>query len=501
MRALIAGWLLACLCCTFASRAAPPELPPTAATTTLRSADLLADVDVLQQAYEALHPGLYRYNTPARMQAHFATLRRDFGHDQTLPQAFLALSRFTAQVKCGHTYPNFYNQRKAVQQALFEGQDKLPVHFRWLGERMVVTRDLTPDGALPAGTEIVAIDGINAGDVLRALLPLVRADGSNDAKRRALLEVQGEDGYETFDVYRVLLYPKDQATFALDVRAPGQRDLRRVEVAAQTLEQRRAARPAQSDGDNPGWRFGIGDDGIATLKMPGWALYDSKWDWKAFLADAFVQVDARRPAALVIDLRGNEGGIDVGDEILPHLVAAPLTIRNAPPLVRYRKVPDALVPVLDTWDPSFRDWGDKAVAHDARYLRLVRDADDIADAGAGRVVTPRVPRYAGPVFVLVGATNSSATFQFAEQVQRSGIGRLVGQPTGGNQRGINGGAFFFLRLPRSGLEVDLPLISRFVGDAVPDAGLQPDVAVQADARDIAARRDVEMDAVRRVLAR
>jgi hypothetical protein len=350
----------------------------------VRSADLLADADVLQQAYEALHPGLYRYNTPAQVRAYFDALRAEFARDRTLAEAFLALSRFTATIRCGHTYPNFYNQSGAVQRGLFEGQDKLPAQFRWTaGDTLLVTRDLTGDGLLPVGSEIVAVDGVPSRELLRALLPLVRGDGGNDAKRRALLEVQGEDEYETFDVYRALLYPKTDAGFALDVRAPGARQARRVQVKALTFAQREAARVTKDEGDDPGWTFGIDLDGVATLKMPDWALYDSQWDWKTFIAHAFAQIHARGAKALVLDLRGNEGGIDVGDAILPHLVPAPLAIRTPPPLVRYRKVPDALVPVLDTWDPSFRDWGDKAVAHDARFLRLVRDADDIADAGPG----------------------------------------------------------------------------------------------------------------------
>lgn len=465
----------------------------------LRSADLLADVDVLQQAYQALHPGLHRYNTPAQMQAHFDALRAKFARDRTLAETFLALSRFTAKIRCGHTYPNFHNQPGAIQRGLFEGRDKLPAQFRWTHrDTLLVTRDLTGDGLLPVGSEIVALDGVRTRDLLHALLPLVRGDGGNEAKRRALLEVQGEDEYETFDVYRALLYPKTDAVFALDLRAPGARQARRVQVQALTLAQRQAARTAKDGGDDPGWTFGIDHSGIATLKMPDWALYDSQWDWKAFVAEAFAQIHARGANALVLDLRGNEGGIDVGDAILPHLVAAPLAIRAPPPLVRYRKVPDALVPMLDTWDPSFRDWGAKAVAHDARYFRLVRDADDIADAGPGRTVQPRAPRFAGPVYVLVGASNSSATFQFAEQVQASGIGKLVGQPTGGNRRGINGGAFFFLRLPKSGLEVDLPLIARF-RESAPDAGLVPDIEVQRTAQDLLAGRDAEMAAVRAAL--
>ncbi|MFD0738109.1 hypothetical protein ACFQZQ_02235 [Lysobacter koreensis] len=68
---------------------------------------LQADVDVIQQAYEALHPELYRYNTPASMRAHFAALRADLDGHRILADTYLALARFAAQVRCGHSYADF----------------------------------------------------------------------------------------------------------------------------------------------------------------------------------------------------------------------------------------------------------------------------------------------------------------------------------------------------------------------------------------------------------
>ena len=291
--------------------------------------------------------------------------------------------------------------------------------------------------------------------------------------------MQGTEKYETFDVYLPLYFPQIGAKQTLAIRTPsGER--RTVEVAALTYAQRLAARHEGDDDPQSGWSLDTSDQTLAILRMPTWALYDSKWDWKAFLDRTFAELDRRKPAALVIDLRGNEGGLDVGDAILPHLLSAPLVLHEPPRLVRYRKVPDALAPMLDTWDPSFKDWGSDAVRHDDRFYTL---RDDDGNVGPRRI-EPKSPRYAGRVFVLVGPTNSSATFQFAEQVQRNHLGTLVGQTTGGNQRGINGGAFFFLRLPNTQIELDLPLIARFV-DGVPDAGLTPDIAVVPSVDDIA----------------
>ena len=79
--------------------------------------------------------------------------------------------------------------------------------------------------------------------------------------------------------------------------------------------------------------------------------------------------------------------------------------------------------------------------------------------------------------------------------ERGWLGTPVGQATGGNQRGINGGAFFFLRLPNSKLGLDVPLIASFPPGDVPDAGIMPDIAVVPSAEDIAAGRDAELAVV------
>ncbi len=89
----------------------------------------------------------------------------------------------------------------------------------------------------------------------------------------------------------------------------------------------------------------------------------------------------------------------------------------------------------------------------------------------------------------VNARNSSATFQFADKARAAGLVRLFGETTGGNQRGINGGCFFFVRLPASGIEFDLPLIGYFPPGHPPDAGLAPDVTVKLTAADLAKSYD------------
>jgi hypothetical protein len=170
----------------------PPAAPPLTPVSVIRAADLQSDAALLREAYQTLHPGLYRYRTRAEMDAAFASLERDFSRDRTVGEAFLALARLTAYVQCGHTYPNFFNQSAAVAHALLQ-HPRVPFEFRWLDRRMVVTHSYAP--GLRAGTEVLSIDGRPVAQILADLMPYSRADGSNDAKRISNLEVQGNDRY------------------------------------------------------------------------------------------------------------------------------------------------------------------------------------------------------------------------------------------------------------------------------------------------------------------
>jgi hypothetical protein len=469
---------------------------PAARDTAVAARALRHDLGWLDRLYRELHPGLLRYQSPAEWRDAVKALDTAWAEraEHRLDAAFVDLGRLLARVRCGHSYANFYNQRREVAQALFAGHDKLPLTFVWLGERMIVK-----GGALPAGTEVRAIDGTPAPLVLARLLPLVRGDGHNDAKRRALLSVDARAGFESFDIFHALsTAPRDG--FVLDVREPGGR-ARRVELPAIDLAGRRAMNPRgvvpPSDASPP-WSLRRDPAGHAVLTMPGWALYDSRWNWAGWLDRRLDEVVEDRTRRLIVDLRQNEGGLDCGDPILARCIDRPLPVRSEERLVRYRRVADELNPMLDTWDDRFRDWGERAVPAPEHpgFLRLVPGGASAETGGA--VIEPRTPRFTGELLVLTSSTNSSATFRFASLVREHRLGRLVGATTGGNQRGINGGAFFFVRLPETGLEVDLPLIGYFPpGPLRPDARLEPDLPVADTIDDIATGRDRVLEAAAR----
>lgn len=452
------------------------------------------DVRLLGEVLRTLHPGLHRYLSPSAFEAGLAALDRQWQAAPDLETRFTSLTGLLAAIRCGHSYPSFYNQKRPIADRLFSRKDRLPVAFRWIGSQMVVTENQTDGAWLPKGSVIKAIDGVPSATILSRLLPLVRADGSNDGKRRALLSPTGADEIETFDVLRGLVYgaPKN-GQFNVHFRAPGTSRDAWVDMPAVDLAARKKyIRALDPRSNEPIWQWQMGEDGIALLTMPGWAVYNSKWDWQSWLDERLDSLTGAK--GLIVDLRENEGGNDCGDVILARLSSSDIIRPETARLVRYRETPAALDPYLDTWDNSFRNWGDVAVPYSSRFFRLTRSDDSGVIATRGQNV--RVP-----MAVLTSPQNSSATFQFAGLVKATGLGTLIGEPTGGNRRGINGGAFFFVRLPESGIEFDLPLIGYFPKGQQPDAGIEPDIHVSNSAADIAAGRDRVLETARTVLLR
>ncbi len=451
----------------------------------LSAADVMDDIEVVRRAL-ALHPGLYRYSTPREVADRLDRLHAAFGAADTTEQRYLVLSRFLATIRCGHTYGNFFNQKTSIAAALFDRPTRLPFQFTWIEGSMIVTGD--PSGiGLPVGAEVTTIDGIESSRMLAELMAYARADGSNDGKRTSLLNVTGSESIEFFDVFHGLVFGRPMGgAHQLTLRVAGRPGLRRIDAPSVGLDARRAESPSPPrTGDQPIWTWLERPDGVVVLTMPSWALFDSKWDWRGWLNDRLDGLGAAR--GLIVDLRANEGGQDCGDLLLSRLIDAPLTEPGYERRLRFRRTPGDLDPYLDTWDQSFRTLGITAQPlGDGVYLQTGAMADD--------TITPEGRRLDLKVAALIGPANSSATFQFASRGRGSGKMRLFGQTTGGNQRGINGGCFFFVRLPNSGLEFDLPLIGYFPPGSPPDAGLSPDVLAAPSAETIRERRDVALEA-------
>jgi C-terminal processing protease CtpA/Prc len=484
--------------------AALPAVAQNTAAPEISAKDAQRDLAVLKRALTELHPGLYRYATAAQMDAEFAAAEQAVAAGSDRGQMFLLASRIAAAVRCGHTWASPYNQANAVKKAVFDRADKLPITLRWVAERGGAGRALVTGSAadaaragVKAGDELLAIDDRPVAEIASALLPYLRADGNHagaDAKRLAQLDSNANGG--AMDRLFPLLFKPKNASYQLTLRSAPDKVTnavaRKVVVAAMALPERDRVLPNEKND----WQFQIDGD-TATLTLPTFAFWRSDFKPNESLAKTFETLYSNRAVRfLIIDLRRNEGGDDgIGRTLLHHLLWKPFTQTGHRVESAYERAPYDLVRYLDTWNFGFFDRTGSATKGLGRNWQLPRAEGHRINP----VDLPDLP-FEGRTVMLVGPQNSSAGFLLARDMKASGAATLVGQTTGGNLRGLNGGQLAWINLPASGVGIDIPLLAAVYDGDVPDAGVQPDVVVPPSFVDTQAGIDTEMAAAKVLLA-
>ena len=98
-----------------------------------------------------------------------------------------------------------------------------------------------------------------------------------DAESWARLN-QFYDDYETFDIFQGLLLPPVGGAHNLLVRLPDGRTQRRRCEPISLAGRRAMMTRVSAESNAPRWKWERRPDGIAVLTMPGWAMWNSKWN-------------------------------------------------------------------------------------------------------------------------------------------------------------------------------------------------------------------------------
>ncbi|MFK7925456.1 MAG: S41 family peptidase [Bacteroidia bacterium] len=460
----------------------------------LQPAQLQEDLQLLKKAILEVNPAAYRYQTQADWDSAFRVAERYFESPRTYAEAYLKLSELVVMVRCGHTLVNQLNQHPIVKAVVMDQKDKLPFAFVWIDQRMIITQSASDEAALKIGTEVLAINGVGAEQILKSLLPYASADGGNEGKRINKMQLKAVSfEYEEFDSYFPLLHPPQDGQYQLSVRNADQETPQTIQIGAmsrvernQILDDRFAERP-QSFEDT--WEYRIIDDKVAYLKLGTMVTWRFEMDWKKFLKKAFHEMGKKEISNLIIDIRGNEGGSDlVGQELANYLLQEECIVNDLQARSKIQGVPNELKPYITTWDTSIYDISDRLKPLGDGFYTIKKDA-----------LTFTIPAgtkpYKGKVYLLGDASNSSATYYLRRSIAHCNVLTIVGTPSGGNQNGINGGTQLIFSLPNSLFEVDIPVIGDFSRTPQPDAGLPVDILLEASVDAIRAGKDEQLEAL------
>lgn len=467
---------------------------------TLTPKQMKADLAILKTTWELIHPGLYRYNTKQQIDSYFNELHRKTNSPMEQRQFFTLISQLNIKLNCGHSFVSYYNNKRLLKQNLYSNVF-LPVLFRVIDQKFIVTHNLTDNESIKLGDEITTINGISTKTIIDSLLTVSKADGRNGSNKK-LDNISFHpreiyvDRYSLFDIFFPLFFKNNlnEKKYSLGIKS-SRADEKYIDVIGLSKEVRQARyikRYSDVPNNEKSWYLRPIDKQTIVFRLGDFTTFNWKFDFNKYLDSVFTHINRVGYKNLIVDIRENEGGADEArDAVLSYLT--PKNLGCVSPyrrLYRYNSIPDSLLQHLDTWDDSF-----KKPKPDSLFTRTKDGFYENRFPGNCEEILPKPNHFKGKIYLITDVTNSSATFIMADVFKNNKLGTIVGEVTGGTQQGINGGELFFFYLPNSKIEMDLPLIYQAPRIARPDEGIKPDYEVKTKPSDLAAMRDAQMEFV------
>ncbi len=322
----------------------------------------------------------------------------------TSTEFFRVIAPAVSEVRCGHTRLSL---PRSVNDLHREHGNYLPfdIHAHENGAIFVVRSYLDED-PLPPGSTIISINGEPAGQILTRVEDCLPADGMNETFKYFTMNLDFKS------IYHDCL--DSRGSFTIVARTPGNGNETTRVVPAKSQDAIQAFKIAHQivDPHPPLITTSFSEQpGFAVLKI---RFFDFDDDLNAFaerIRRFFQQISDSGTEALILDLRGNDGGGPyAAAHLLGYLIGRPF---------RYYSRQSTFL------------FGD---------LKKAQPVPDHA--------------FSGDLFVLIDGGTYSTTGHFISLLKGHGVGTFIGEESGGSYA-CNGG-YREHRLRNTGIELLLP---------------------------------------------
>ncbi|MBL0937741.1 MAG: hypothetical protein IBJ03_02540 [Gemmatimonadaceae bacterium] len=398
------------------------------------------DLDVLRRAMEEAHGGLHRWLTPADLDKRWNAHRAGLTTPLTTTAFAARVSEYVAEVRDGHLRLEY----DSLTNAALVSARVLPLRVALEDERLIVRFNDSPtDTTIRPGMEIVRINGRSSQALVKQLLPTISGDGFIVTGRRARLAQNFAPLHWLFveptDRYRVVVRRDggaEQETMLEGIEESRRRSIvNPANATLQTALSRLEAPPGLVSLDFPG------GSGTARLRI---RAFDGQ-AFPATLDSAFRVIRERGVTHLVLDMRGNGGGIDqYGALLVSYLVSKPFNYFDYIHLT-------SIAPSFATWLPrTFESTRNATVPHAGGGFRVTK----ASHSGVGEQ-QPAAQPYTGTLHVLIDGGSFSTTADVAAQLRSQGRAVFIGEETAGTYEGNTSNLNAMIVLPNSRLRLKI----------------------------------------------
>jgi C-terminal processing protease CtpA/Prc len=437
----------------------------------LTPAQAQADFDVLRAALEEAHGALYRFATKAEMDRRFNALRATLDHSMNTRELIGTLSEMVAGIGDGHSRLEYDEATTAALAAARLFPFRLLIEDTRL---MVLSNDTPDDATIRPGMEILRINGRSARELLDEILPKLSGDGFIESGKKVRLGRTFGSSYWLFvdqaEVFEVTARDADGKTVRTKVHGVTTANRAKNE---NPVNERMNAAIARLSGpkDNISLRF-VDEPNVAVLRIRGF----EEEGFPAALEEAFRTLAAKGVKALILDLRGNAGGVDEwGALLVSHLANEPFRYFDR---IRVATV----APSFSTWKPGTSEKLRNGVVPDPNGGFLV--TPNLHTGVAEQKPSPLC--FSGPLFVLLDGGTFSTAADVTAVLRHRKRASFIGDESGGTYEGNTSGLNALITLPHSRLRLKVQMYgyANAVTGGRKGRGTLPDHAVAKTTADL-----------------
>src|ERR1035437_9934969 len=426
---------------------------------TLLKQDFVAFKDALLKT----HPSLYRFQTQKRFNELFENYYNSI-NTNTSQIDFLARIKFLLScIEDGHIYCGVSSYLKKY----FDEDTKVfPITLKFIADRAFVV--CSKIEALPSEAEIISINDVPIKKIRQKLFQYIVSDGAIETKKNWVLS-------NNFWFYYRLVYGQ-QTVFKIGYSYKGS-PVKTISVVAEKFANTQCEKEIQKQ--EKLLQLSYQNNSIALLKIKtfnGNLLDNSKENYSQFLQSTFAAINEKKIETLILDLRGNGGGIDDYGKLL------------------YSYLTDKEFQYYISLETSTQ----KLTRDNINSFSKVDNPNEDNFNGRNNIPIqkPSVNNFKGKVIVLIDGLSFSTTAEFCAIAKSNKRATFIGEETGGGYFGNTSGNAVEVILPNTNIFIDIPTTKYVLAvkkDKHNDRGIIPDFDITPTINEFILQKDVQLN--------